>query len=184
MAVMNNLLDRIVGSQPIQLVLAVVVYALYAVVLGLCLTPPLAVVLWGWTANFPVGVVWQVGPLVTMGLALGGAYFVFLMTSTVIMGLLIRLLTLGIGDNVTVGGGAEISCHLWENDTLILDRIKIGSGTLIGANAYISPGVEIGENSVVGLGSYVRRGTKVPPKSRLTRVGAVTLRRAAELERG
>jgi len=250
---MNTLLERIAGSQPVQLVLAVLVYAMYAAVLGLCLAPPLAVALWGWQTWLPLGAPIDIGRVVPVGLSLGGAYFVFLMTSTVVMGSLVRLLTLGfkpgkypkasvttfrwlissgittlayrlvlplipvswfsnlfflltgcrmgkncylnafmlndaylleLGDNVTIGGGAEISCHLWEHDSLILDRIVIGSGTLIGANCYIAPGVTIGENCVVGLGSYVRRGTRVPDGARLTRIGAISLRRAAELERG
>jgi hypothetical protein len=88
-----------------------------------------------------------------------------------------------IGDNVTVGGGAEISCHLYEGEHLILDRIKIGSGSLIGANAYISPGVVIGENCTIGQGAYIRRGKRIPDGSCWTGIGGMPIREAAMIEK-
>jgi acetyltransferase-like isoleucine patch superfamily enzyme len=88
-----------------------------------------------------------------------------------------------IGDNVIVGGGAEISCHLYEEDHLILDRIKIGSGTLIGANAYISPGVVIGKNCTIGQGAYIRRGKRIPDGACYTGIAGIPIRQAAIIEK-
>ncbi len=88
-----------------------------------------------------------------------------------------------LGDDVTVGGGAELSCHLYEKGRLILDRIKIGDGTLIGANCYISPGVTIGKKCVIGLGSVLRRGKTVADGSHYTSLAGLPVRDMAKLEK-
>jgi acetyltransferase-like isoleucine patch superfamily enzyme len=88
-----------------------------------------------------------------------------------------------IGDDVTVGGKANISCHLFEKNFLILDRIKIGSHSLIGAFSYISPGVEIGERCTIGLNCYVRRGTKIKPGSVFTSLGGLPIKEMIQLEK-
>jgi acetyltransferase-like isoleucine patch superfamily enzyme len=89
-----------------------------------------------------------------------------------------------IGDDVTIGGQTDISAHLFEGGSLILERVKIGSGTLIGAHCYISPGVTIGRRCVIGLRSYLRRGTTVPDGSVYTSLAALPIRRMAALEKG
>ncbi len=91
---------------------------------------------------------------------------------------------LEIGDNVIVGGKTDISCHIFENGRLILQPIKIGDSTMIGAHCYISPGVTIGKNCVIGLNSYIRRGKSIPDNTRLTSVGAVKFPTAARMEKG
>lgn len=91
---------------------------------------------------------------------------------------------LEIGDNVVVGGQTDISCHLFENGKLILQPIKIGDNTLIGAHCYISPGVTIGKNCLIGLNSYIRRGKTIPDNTKLTSVGAVNFQTAGKLEKG
>ena len=53
---------------------------------------------------------------------------------------------LELGDNVVIGGDSAITCHIFEGNSLILGKIKIGSNSLIGAESYIMPGVTIGEN--------------------------------------
>lgn len=90
---------------------------------------------------------------------------------------------LEIGDDVIVGGQTDISCHIFENNKLILKPVTIGSGTMIGAHCYISPGVTIGKNCVIGLNSYVRKDKDIPDNTRLTSVGAVKFRTAGKLEK-
>ena len=90
---------------------------------------------------------------------------------------------LTLEDDVVVGGGTDITCHLWENDHLILQRIVIGAGTLIGSNSYIAPGVTVGKRCVVGVYSYLRAGSRVPDDSIITSVGGVDIRTARDIEK-
>jgi hypothetical protein len=90
---------------------------------------------------------------------------------------------LEIGDNVIVGGQTDISCHIFENNKLILKPIRIGNNTMIGAHCYISPGVTIGKNCMIGLNSYIRQGKTIPDNTKLTSVGAVSYRTAGRLEK-
>ena len=89
-----------------------------------------------------------------------------------------------IGDNTVIGGDAVIAPHVFENGRLILERVRIGRDCLIGAEAYISPGVTIGDGSVIGLRAYIRKGTRVPPGSRLISPSGLPPYRVYELERG
>jgi acetyltransferase-like isoleucine patch superfamily enzyme len=89
-----------------------------------------------------------------------------------------------IGDGTVIGGDAVISPHVFEYGCLILEPVRIGAGCLIGAEAYISPGVTIGDGSVIGLRSHVRRGTNVPPGSRLISPAGLSPERVYEIERG
>ena len=89
---------------------------------------------------------------------------------------------LTLEDGVVIGGGTDITCHLWENDHLILQPIVIGAGTLIGSNSYLAPGVTIGKRCVVGVSSYLRAGSRVPDDSVITSVGGVDVRTARRIE--
>lgn len=249
---MKPTLQGIADSQVAQLLITLVTYAFYALVLGLCLTPPAALVIWAWREIVLPMQDMAMLPVFLFGLCLGAAVYLFMATATIVMGLSIRLISLGIGpgrypmahpttlrwliycgiytlayslvlplipvtwfsnlffrlvgcrfgkhvylnshilndahlieigDNVTVGGGAEISCHLFEADHLILDRIQIGSGSLIGANAYIAPGVVIGRNCTIGQGAYIRRGKRIPDGSCYTGIAGMPIRDAAMLEK-
>ena len=88
-----------------------------------------------------------------------------------------------IEDDVIVGGGAEISCHIMERDHLVLRPIRIGESSLIGTGAYLSPGTEIGARCVVGARCYLRMGTKVPDGSVLTVLAGMPMREAFALEK-
>lgn len=91
---------------------------------------------------------------------------------------------LEIGKNVIIGGKADISCHIFENNKLILQPIKIGDNSLIGAHCYIAPGVTIGKRCIIGLNSYIRQGKNIPDNTKLTSVGAVSFSTAGRLEKG
>ena len=89
-----------------------------------------------------------------------------------------------IGDNSVIGGGAVIVPHVYEAGRLILAPVTIGKNCLIGAEAYLSPGVTIGDGSVIGLRVHLRKGTRVPPGSRVLNPAGMPPHRVYELERG
>ena len=88
---------------------------------------------------------------------------------------------LEIGDNVVIGGDANISCHIFEGDTLILGNIKIGNNTLISAESYIMPGVQIGNKCSIGIKAYVRKNRKVEDGSVIMAVPGMDAKKVAEL---
>jgi acetyltransferase-like isoleucine patch superfamily enzyme len=91
---------------------------------------------------------------------------------------------LTLGDNVVVGGAADLSCHLFEHNHLVLGPISVGDNTLIGAHCYVSPGVSIGANCVIGLHSFIRSGKQIPDNTVVTSVGSTNVRTANSIERG
>jgi len=70
---------------------------------------------------------------------------------------------LEIGDNVVIGGHATVIAHSFESRGLILKRVRIGRGAIIGLNAIVPPGVEIGARAVVGAGVFVPKDTRIQP---------------------
>lgn len=90
---------------------------------------------------------------------------------------------LEIEDNVVIGGDANISCHIFEGNHLILNNVKIGSNTLISAESYIMPGVEIGKNCNIGLKAYVRKNKKIEDGSMIMAVPGMPSKKVAEIIR-
>lgn len=88
---------------------------------------------------------------------------------------------LEIGDNVVIGGDSNISCHIFEGDTLILGKIKIGSNSLISAESYIMPGAEIGEKCNIGIKAYVRKNRKIEDGSMIMAIPGVDAKKVAEI---
>ena len=68
---------------------------------------------------------------------------------------------LEVGDNVTIGGDAFILGHLGHGEEIILGRIVIGDGVIVGGRAVVLPGVRIGNNARIGAGAVVARGTVI-----------------------
>jgi len=91
---------------------------------------------------------------------------------------------LEIGDNVVIGGKTDISCHTIEGGKLILQRVKIGSDTLIGQRCYISPGVTIGSRCVIGQYAFVRKGAVIPDKTVIAAIAGMPIRAVARIEKG
>jgi hypothetical protein len=91
---------------------------------------------------------------------------------------------ISIGDDTVIGGDAILTSHIFENGKLTLRRITIGKKCLIGAWAYISPGVTVGDGAVVGMHSYVRKGAQVPAGATISTVGSLPFRQAIDIERG
>ena len=72
---------------------------------------------------------------------------------------------LELGDNVVIGGGSNISCHIFEGEELYLGKIAVGNNTLISADTYIMPGATIGNHCNIGLKATVRKNKKIPDNS-------------------
>lgn len=69
-----------------------------------------------------------------------------------------------LGDNVYIAGGVQFVTHHGAGtvirrkhpDAQIFGQIRVGSGTAIGMNCILLPGVDIGRNCIIGAGSVVR----------------------------
>jgi acetyltransferase-like isoleucine patch superfamily enzyme len=90
---------------------------------------------------------------------------------------------LEIGDNVVIGGKTDISCHTIEGGELILERIRIGHGTLIGQHCYISPGVTIGSRCVIGQYAFIRKNKVISDGTVISAIAGMPIRRVAAIEK-
>lgn len=88
---------------------------------------------------------------------------------------------LEIGDNVVIGGKTDITCHIFEGDHLILEKTKIGSNVMIGANTYIMPGVTVGGNSDIGANSLVRKNKVIEEQSLIMPLPALPAKQVAKI---
>lgn len=88
---------------------------------------------------------------------------------------------LEIDDNVVVGGYANITCHIFEGNNIILGKIKIGSNTLIAGNTFIMPGVTIGKHCNIGLYSYVRKNKTIEDNSMIMAIPGLDVKKVAEI---
>ncbi|OGF98916.1 MAG: hypothetical protein A3F83_07100 [Candidatus Glassbacteria bacterium RIFCSPLOWO2_12_FULL_58_11] len=92
-----------------------------------------------------------------------------------------------LGDNVTLAPRVTILTHinvgykhhpLQEYFPASSSPVEIGSGSFVGANSTILPGVKIGENALVASGSLVKENVR-----EWTVVGGVPARLIREIER-
>ena len=67
-----------------------------------------------------------------------------------------------IGENVSIGGDSLILGHLGHGKEIILGKVVIEEGAVIGAKSIIFPDVHIGRHARVGAGAVVTRGTVIP----------------------
>ena len=88
---------------------------------------------------------------------------------------------LEVGDNVVIGGDAAVTCHIFEGNTLILGKIRIGNNTLIGAESYIMPGTTIEDNCNIGVKAFVRKNKTIPEKSMILAFPGSPAKKIAEL---
>ncbi|MCI2429540.1 hypothetical protein LM602_00470 [Candidatus Acetothermia bacterium] len=70
-----------------------------------------------------------------------------------------------IEDNVVIGGGTVIVCHVAEGGRLKLKRVKIGRGATVGMGTHVMPGAEIGEEALVGAHSVVLSNKRIPART-------------------
>lgn len=67
-----------------------------------------------------------------------------------------------VGKKSIIGAGSILICHYAPNaKTHVQEKIKIGTGSVIGGYSGIAPGFEIGDNSVLGAKSNVYPGVKI-----------------------
>jgi hypothetical protein len=95
-----SFLERLSRSNAVKLFLTLLVYAFYACVLGASLAPSVLLALWAFhrflSPAILAGVFPGPGPLVVFSLFLGAAAFVFFFFGLLLIGCIIRLLSLGI----------------------------------------------------------------------------------------
>ena len=73
---------------------------------------------------------------------------------------------ISIEENALIGDDALLTPHAFaktSSDVLILARIDIKKGAIVGAKSMIMPGVSVGENSMINAMSLVSMNTKIPP---------------------
>lgn len=90
---------------------------------------------------------------------------------------------LELGDNVVIGGKADITCHIFEGGYLLLGRVRIGDNSLIGSHTLIQPGVTVGKNCSVGIYSHIRKNKEIPDGTVLAAVPGMPMKSLARLER-
>ncbi|MBW2730820.1 MAG: hypothetical protein JRH20_00420 [Deltaproteobacteria bacterium] len=67
-----------------------------------------------------------------------------------------------IGREAMIGDGALVIGHaLTANDTLVLGRVRIGQGAVVGARSLVMPGVEVGAGAMINAGSVVAMNTHI-----------------------
>ena len=70
--------------------------------------------------------------------------------------------TVTIGDKVVIGGRSVINGHLVEKGQIVLARVKLEAGCLIGAGSTIQPGVRIGKGAVIATNGLVGKWKDSP----------------------
>lgn len=90
---------------------------------------------------------------------------------------------LELGDNVVIGGKATLTCHIFEGGQLILKPIQIGQNCVVGAHAYLHPGVVMEDNSAVGVYAMVPKDTVIHSKTVHGHLPAMPYRELARLTR-
>jgi acetyltransferase-like isoleucine patch superfamily enzyme len=176
MKAMKRFLDWGSTSKLVQLILTLVVYSLYAAVLGASLAPAVFLIIASFrTLVLPAlagGALPPVGATVLFALSIGGSLYVFLFWGLILIGTLVRLLSLGIRtgrhpaiSSVTLlwmilNGIFTIAYRMilplvpmtFFSETFYrLCGMKIGRGTWINTFVIMDPYlVEIGDGTVVG----------------------------------
>lgn len=69
---------------------------------------------------------------------------------------------LDIGARATIGQNSVVTAHAITHNDIVIKRIRIGPGAVVGINCVIMPGVELGENSVLAPGAVATVDTKIP----------------------
>ena len=91
---------------------------------------------------------------------------------------------LEIQDSVVVGGDVNVTCHLFDNGHLVLGRIVLGEGTMIGAGAYLTPGCRTGKNSRIGMYTHLRRNTVVKDGETIMSSPGMSMRKVVQQMKG
>ncbi|MCM8594488.1 DapH/DapD/GlmU-related protein [Accumulibacter sp.] len=68
-----------------------------------------------------------------------------------------------IGDRCVIGHDAIVAAHVIEGGRFELLTVKIGNDVTIGGHAIIMPGVEVADGAIVSCGAIVTKGTRIGP---------------------
>lgn len=68
-----------------------------------------------------------------------------------------------IGKGSLIGQGAILMSSMITTDWLIIRKIKIGDGVLIGSHTVIAPGTKVGDNTVIGAVAQTTVGQELEP---------------------
>jgi len=90
---------------------------------------------------------------------------------------------LEIGENSIIGGKATLSCHIFEKGRLVLKPITIGKNCVVGAHAYVHPGVVMEDNSAIGVYAMVPKDDIIRSKTVHGHLPALPYRELARLKR-
>lgn len=85
--------------------------------------------------------------------------------------------------NAFFRGKSTLSCHIFERGRLVLKSIKIGKNCVVGAHAYLHPGVIMEDNSAVGVYALVPKNTTIRSKTVHGHLPAMSYRELARLSR-
>lgn len=171
-----TILDRLSRSTTVKILLTLIVYAFYACVLGACLAPSALVVLWAFhrflSAAILASTVPAIGATVIFCLFCGASAYVFFFFGLLLMGCVIRLLSLGIRPGRH--NAASLTVLIWIVLSgvwtlafrLILPLVPMTpfsmmfhrlSGCRIGKNVWINTNslldcymISIGDNTIIG----------------------------------
>jgi len=243
---MKNHIEKFLSFPPVYAVVSLLVYAFYAIPIGLSLFPPILLLVYSFVIIFTKFTLIR---LLIFCLLIAFSVFIFFIASCIIFGLTSRLLTLGIkpgryaigsptflrwlingglhtialytflpiivgsgwikiyfilagckmgknvflnspslqdsyllelGNDVIIGGKADITCHMFEGRHLILNRIVIGNNTLIGFRSYVMPGSTIGDKCNVGYYTVVRKDRNIDDHSTLVSFPGLPIRNIAK----
>jgi acetyltransferase-like isoleucine patch superfamily enzyme len=67
-----------------------------------------------------------------------------------------------VGENVTIGEEAKILGHRGEGREIVLGRVYIGDGAIIGLRSTVLPNLNVGTGAVVAACARVVSGTRIP----------------------
>ncbi|MBN1525062.1 MAG: hypothetical protein JW904_11295 [Spirochaetales bacterium] len=177
---MKKVLMFIASSSPVQFIVNIVIYAFYAAVLGASLAPSIAVIVWGvhqFLLNLPADYLYLGLQILYFALSCGVAFYLYMMWGSFFMGLLIRILSIGMKPGtypavslttlrwIIYSGIFTIVVRTILPITVMSFFCKLFFrllGCKIGKNVYInSPSLndakflEIGDDSVIGGGADI-----------------------------
>jgi non-ribosomal peptide synthetase-like protein len=72
---------------------------------------------------------------------------------------------LHIGDDVVIGGDAEVIGHLFEGGKIKMAEVHIGAGALVGARASVMPGCTLGEGAILAAGGIMKKHEAIPDRA-------------------
>jgi len=171
-----NVLERLSQSNLVKIPLTLIVYSLYASVLGACLLPSVLLVLQGFLSlvlpSLLAGILPTFGEAVLFALMLGGSFFLFYFFGLLIIGSVMRLFSLPITPGSHPAASLATLCWMIHSGVytlawrLILPLVpmtfftqmfyriagcKIGKNVWINTNNVLDPYmISIGDNTVVG----------------------------------